>query len=154
MEPTLLDGDLFGGGEKVPTPQFENSLPDRQPETPPLTLDNTQPQELAGDTQVEAASVKGGPQDAEPTGEDDAAEDGSAPTLPPKKLSPAAVNKRMYRICKPRADGTYKVPKEVVEEYHDLAKRDRVMALFEKSGYHPDRCRGLNVPGWSKPIFV
>ena len=58
---------------------------------------------------------------------------------PPPKLSQGAINKRLYRICQPRADGSFKVPREVVEDYRDLGKRDNVVALFEKVGYNVDR---------------
>ena len=38
---------------------------------------------------------------------------------PPKQLSKAAVDRRLYRVMQPRTSGEYKVPKDVIETYKD-----------------------------------
>ena len=63
--------------------------------------------------------------------------------LPPEKqLSPGAVDRRLRRIMTPRVTGEYKVPKAVVDQWKDKSTRSRVMSMFEKSGYSPDRVYG------------
>lgn len=57
---------------------------------------------------------------------------------PPEKVSEKALKKRLYRIMKPRADGSFKVPKGLLEEYHDDVQKWKVFRLFEKCGYNPD----------------
>lgn len=57
---------------------------------------------------------------------------------PPAELSKAAVDKRLRRIMKPFADGTLKIPIEVIHQWRDVDQRDKVKAVFEKCGYDPD----------------
>ena len=57
---------------------------------------------------------------------------------PPEKLTEAAVDRRLRRVVERKADGTYKVPKEVVEQFKDKHKRPELFAAFEKCGYKPD----------------
>lgn len=61
---------------------------------------------------------------------------------PPPELSRSAIDKRLRRVMQPRADGTDKVPEEIIQQWKDPLTRDKVMALFEKCGYKPDH--GLN----------
>lgn len=56
---------------------------------------------------------------------------------PPTQLSQSAVNQRLRRIMRPRADGSFLVPECVREKWKDLETRDEVMALFEKAAYDP-----------------
>lgn len=93
---------------------------------------------------VESPEDAPSPQDelAESGGEEDDEVSAEAPAeekAPPKKETMAAIKKRLERLCKPKADGTLKVPKDVVADYHDLSKRHVVMSLFEKTGYCRDR---------------
>lgn len=62
---------------------------------------------------------------------------------PPKQLSASAIDKRLRRLMTPRASGTFKVPQEVVDQWRDVATREKVMSMFEKCGYDPD-------PGFQK----
>lgn len=57
---------------------------------------------------------------------------------PPEQLSYGAVDKRLRRIMTPRANGDFKVPQQVVEQWKNKNTRPKVMSLFEKSGYQPD----------------
>ena len=70
---------------------------------------------------------------------------------PPKKLSPAAVDRRLRRTMEPKTDGTYKVPTEVLEQWKDKEKRPKLMAMFEKLGYQADRCLKSVLPDTLNP---
>ncbi|CAE7919615.1 unnamed protein product [Symbiodinium necroappetens] len=64
-------------------------------------------------------------------------EDSSAPE-PPKELpdiSEGAIYKRMWRLFRPRADGSYLVPECVVHEYQNKETRPGVVRAFERCGY-------------------
>lgn len=63
--------------------------------------------------------------------------------LPPAKLSKGAIQKRLWRIVQPKANGSLKVPQDVIDEYNDEHTRKNVMSLFEKSGYQRDWFWGL-----------
>ena len=73
--------------------------------------------------------------------ENEALSEEDEPNLPPPTPSDAAIEARLRRIFKPRADGTYLVSQDFVDQYRDLAEgRSKVLHLFEKSGYNPDCC--------------
>lgn len=75
--------------------------------------------------------------------DDNVPEDTAAPEqAPPAELTKSAIDKRLRRIMQPRADGTQKIPDEIIAQWKDPLTRDKVLALFEKCGYHPDQ--GLN----------
>lgn len=63
--------------------------------------------------------------------------EGSTP-VPPKQLSPSAVDKRLRRIMTPTSSGALKVPQELIDQWKDLSTRGNVMSMFEKAGYDPD----------------
>ena len=73
---------------------------------------------------------------------------------PPKKLSPAAVDRRLRRTMEPRTDGTYKVPMEVIEQWKDKEKRPKLTATFEKLGYQADWCLKSSLPETLNPISL
>ena len=56
---------------------------------------------------------------------------------PPGEMNHSAMMKRLRRIVTPKENGEFKVPKEVVDEFHDKEKRENVWRAFEKSGYDP-----------------
>ena len=59
---------------------------------------------------------------------------------PPEELpvlSEGAVYKRMWRVFRPREDGSYLVPQSVVAEYKSLTLRPNVVRAFERCGYCP-----------------
>lgn len=58
--------------------------------------------------------------------------------MPPAKLSKGAIQKRLWRIVQPKANGSFKVPQDVIDEYKDERTRKNVESLFEKSGYQRD----------------
>ncbi|CAL1138554.1 unnamed protein product [Cladocopium goreaui] len=62
----------------------------------------------------------------------DQGEDNLPNQPPPEELSRKAVENRLRRVMKPRADGSLLIPPEIVAQYKDLSTRDQVMALFEK----------------------
>ncbi|CAJ1441575.1 unnamed protein product, partial [Effrenium voratum] len=139
-------------------PQTHVADGETQQETPPPAqsvplVDLRSPAEVAGvaadpgkapagdGKPVESPEDAPSPQDelAESGGEEDDEVSAEAPAeapaeekAPPKKETMAAIKKRLERLCKPKADGTLKVPKDVVADYHDLSKRHVVMSLFEK----------------------
>ena len=72
--------------------------------------------------------------------------------LPPvEQLSWGAVDRRLRRIMTPRVTGEYKVPKAVVDQWKDKTSRPKVMSMFEKAGYSPDR--GLWLGGWVQVVL-
>ncbi|CAE7486429.1 unnamed protein product [Symbiodinium sp. CCMP2592] len=61
---------------------------------------------------------------------------------PPEELpvlSEGAVYKRMWRVFRPREDGSYLVPQSVVAEYKNLTSRPNVVRAFERCGFCPDK---------------
>lgn len=81
------------------------------------------------------------PEEPEPTAGDgevlDVDEDAAADEVvevPPQQLTPGAVRKRLARILTPKANGDFKVPKQVIDDFAGDEK-DKLMAMFEKAGY-------------------
>ena len=72
---------------------------------------------------------------------------------PPQRLSRLAADQRLRRTMQPRANGTFKVPKIIRNKWANLATRDEVFALFEKSGYDADSCFE-NLQLFSKGLVV
>ena len=64
---------------------------------------------------------------------------------PPKKLSEAAIKAKLRRIFTPRANGSYLVPEDVLEQYKAPNTRPKVLSLFEKVGYNRDRGWGMQL---------
>ena len=58
-------------------------------------------------------------------------------TVPPKPLTTAAINARLYRIFKPRKNGEFVVSQEWVKLWNDTEGegRQKIQSLFERSGY-------------------
>ena len=57
---------------------------------------------------------------------------------PPSRMGEQKMKSRLRRVFLPRADGSYKVPEDLLAEYQNLNTRPRVNALFAKVGYCPD----------------
>ena len=57
---------------------------------------------------------------------------------PPEQVSKKTLMKRLDRICTPKADGSYKVPMEIINSYKNLESREQVYRAFEKCGCEPD----------------
>ncbi|CAE7923883.1 unnamed protein product, partial [Symbiodinium necroappetens] len=57
---------------------------------------------------------------------------------PPEQVSKKTLMKRLDRICTQKADGTYKVPMEIISSYKNLESREQVYRAFEKCGCEPD----------------
>ena len=71
----------------------------------------------------------------------DWSDDGHEVVVPPTR-SDAAIAARLRRIFRPRADGKYLVSQEFLDQYRDLkGGRQKVLELFEKSGYDSDSCQ-------------
>ena len=66
---------------------------------------------------------------------------------PPPVPSAAAIDQRVRRIMKKRADGTYAVPSEYVSQWSDIKNggREKVLALFERVGWDPETWIHFNI---------
>ena len=112
-------------------------LPDRQPDTPPESVEKlqdvdippTQPERQEEPEPVEGHSEE--PTDPEPRPEPE------EPEEPPKPLTKEAIDQRLRRVMKLKAKGQYKVPECVRLQWQNLATRDEVRAMFEKCAYKP-----------------
>ena len=58
---------------------------------------------------------------------------------PPPELSQSAIDKRLRRVMTLNSKGQSKVPAEIRDQWVDKYSREKVLALFEKAGYDPDR---------------
>ena len=56
----------------------------------------------------------------------------------PERISEGAIYKRLNRLMAPRADGSYLLPPEMVQEYQNKATRPNVLNAFERVGYNPE----------------
>ena len=124
------------GAEEVETPY--------EPETPVAEVEPTQtdiPDEVS---------------DGDKGGNDDKGECKEPQDLPPPdQLSWGAVDRRLRRIMTPRVTGEFQVPKAVVDQWNDKTTRPRVMSMFEKAGYSPDRVHGRVVGfRWSYQYII
>lgn len=118
---------------------FKNAPPETPVPSPSVIVDEvkstvgTEPDETPG----QAEEV--GDQDQEELmGMGDGLETTATERAPPEQLSKGAIYKRLARLATPKANGQLKLPAEVIDEYKDPATRDKVLLLFEKSGYQPD----------------
>ena len=60
--------------------------------------------------------------------------------VPGECLSREAINKRLQRIFKPRADGSFLVSEEFIKKWQNKGSdRDQLLVMFEKCDYDPDR---------------
>jgi len=59
--------------------------------------------------------------------------------VPPPEISQSAIDKRLRRLMAPNSKGESKLPTEIREQWADKYGREKVLALFEKAGYDPDR---------------
>ena len=149
LTPTQHEATPPGLGKVVdldtPADKADPEWQDAQPRSPsPLPKEPELSEPSEGLTQIPADAVepndgqeaKGDEQKTGDGDEEEEYEDEQAKP-PPKQLSKAAIQKRLYRIMQPKSDGTFKVPQEVLDNYRDPEKRDDVINLFEKSGYEP-----------------
>ncbi|CAE7789389.1 unnamed protein product [Symbiodinium sp. CCMP2592] len=61
---------------------------------------------------------------------------------PPQELpriTEGAIFKRMWRMFRPRQDGSYLVPESMVKEYQNKVSRPTVVRAFERCGYHVEK---------------
>ncbi|CAE7315994.1 unnamed protein product, partial [Symbiodinium sp. CCMP2592] len=61
---------------------------------------------------------------------------------PPQELpsiTEGAISKRMWRMFRPRQDGSYLVPESMVKEYQNKVTRPTVVRAFERCGYHVEK---------------
>ena len=64
---------------------------------------------------------------------------------PGEALSKEAIDKRLRRIFQPRSDGSYLVSDEFVKKYLSRGEdREKLLVMFEKCNYKPDRCCGCS----------
>lgn len=59
--------------------------------------------------------------------------------VPPPEISRSAVDKRLRRLMALNSKGESKLPSEIRDQWADKYGREKVLALFEKAGYDPDR---------------
>ena len=61
-------------------------------------------------------------------------------SIPPPILSENAIYNRLYRVFKPKKDGTYDVDEKWVKAWQDVKDgRSQLYSMFEKTGYSVDR---------------
>lgn len=101
--------------------ESQDELPFLEPEFPASQLDARQDCQDAGPDQYLDSGATG------------------LEVQPPTFLSAAAADQRLRRLMTPKANGEYKVPMEVVNQYKE--SKDSVQKLFEKCGH--DRDQGL-----------
>lgn len=63
------------------------------------------------------------------------------PPIPPVSCNCRKLKERLRRVFTARADGSFKVPDDLVKEYQNLHTRNRIERLFEKMGCDPERDR-------------
>ncbi len=66
-------------------------------------------------------------------------------SIPPPQLTEKAIDSRLRRIFKPRADGTMLVDESWRQQWADKEGRIKVLEMFEKVGYNTDRVPKLFV---------
>ncbi|CAE7244267.1 unnamed protein product, partial [Symbiodinium sp. CCMP2456] len=57
------------------------------------------------------------------------------PPIEEPDLTEGAIYKRMWRMFRPRADGSYLLPDSVVQEYQNKTTRPNIVRAFERCGY-------------------
>ena len=69
------------------------------------------------------------------------------PTIAPlvANISKQALRKRVERLMKPRHDGSYAVPEELVSEWKTAANQELILKEFQASGLDKDH---ENLEGW------
>ena len=104
--------------------------------SPPTTIPGD-PTIVEGDNnqQEENEEAEEEMEDGEMEEEEMEEEEHIEPPEPPAQLSQGAIYKRLRRIMKAKCDGSWKVPKEVVEEYNDPKRREKLESIFEKLAY-------------------
>lgn len=108
--------------EEVPTPQQPHSQPQVQAQPP-----------------QEPAPLPANPP-AKPPAQKAVEDEFSTRSLPPEVLSDRAIDSRLRRVFKPRADGTYLLDERWNQCWADVkGERNSVKALFEKVAYNVDR---------------
>ena len=116
-------------------------------------LPGRNPADFTGTTPLQSAVVTPLPERKGPVDEvdelddlEDEAEEPDEYVEPPPQLSPNAIRKRLGRILTPKANGDFKIPKQVIDDFGGDNK-DKLFLMFEKAGY--DRVRGYE----SKSMF-
>ena len=66
-------------------------------------------------------------------------------SIPPPQLTEKAIDSRLRRVFKPRADGTMLVDESWRQQWADKEGRIKVLEMFEKVGYNTDRVPKLFV---------
>lgn len=166
--PTELDQTPTGPTPAPTAPNSKDAIPEQAPVeqlaesgAPTPEVPDGWGQGLDGSLEAAPASSKQGASPAEKTsmatpekknkGQDMGFQPPTSP--PPQRLSRLAADQRLRRTMQPRANGTFKVPKIIRNKWANLATRDEVFALFEKSGYDADSCFE-NLQLFSKGLVV
>ena len=58
------------------------------------------------------------------------------PPAEEQNITEGAIYKRMWRMFRPRADGSYLLPDSVLQEYQNKTTRPTVVRAFERCGYN------------------
>ena len=114
--------------------ESDSEMPDRQLMT--HEMDRHAPAHVFETPRGSPCKLPPAPREAD----SDDAMDESDNENPPVKITKSAVNKRLRRVMQQRSNGSYKVPREMVDQYRDLDQRDSVFALFERCGFSADQC--------------
>ncbi|CAE7868548.1 unnamed protein product, partial [Symbiodinium necroappetens] len=107
-------------------PQMPNRLPPQQQQQKPKEAKD--PADKPGVPDQQAGEIQ-----------DDEYVEPAKALEPPEPVSKKTLMKRLARICTPKADGTYKVPLEIINSHKNLETRDEVYLAFEKCGCDPEQ---------------
>ena len=112
----------ISGTPRSPTPEVPAKQPAKTPpEAPAPQVAESQPAVVAPNKVPEKAVI-------------------TPEQVPGDSLTREAVNKRLQRIFKPRADGSFLVSEDWVKKWQSKGSdRDQLLLMFEKCDYDPDR---------------
>ena len=142
--------------EKEPAFPFDDPYVQQpEPTTPtspekPSATSAIQPEqlELPEDAHIEIGSGGGKGRGSKRTIHPQSAVEFAVASIPPPVLSEKAIDSRLRRIFKIRADGTMLVDESWKQQWDDKEGRIKVLEMFEKVGYNTDRAEKMGLGKW------
>ena len=97
-------------------------------------------QPSASDRPTAARPTKPAPKQTQRDADEYDDDDFDLGSLPPPMPTQEAIDQRLRRLTKPRKDGSFLLPDEVIKQWMDIkCGRLEVQKLFERCGFNPDR---------------